>query len=193
MNKTDTPRCVAESMADEYEKLKGYANRIAWSDGTLAEDAVQHAFSKAYEPDKFCKMINKSWPFNTIRRYVKKEWKRRRIFVGLPPTKSIEEKAQAPDFSGKPNNKQYLKSIKEGMTWFIRKRYPRAHALYAYFFDIWCYKEIWEYTWKEMQEKFPDTSMIEVQSRCSEILKEFNRYFARKKQDGHRRSPSHNR
>jgi len=147
----------------------------------LSKDSVSHAYIKANKPDKICKINNPWWVYNTVREYIRSTWKKaqkeRKAHISIA---GMEEKGRLTDFTEDLITKEYLNFIMNEVISFIRKRYPKAHSKYTFYFEIFCYKKKWGVPWEEIQEKFPGVNTKEVQSRISEILKKFKKYHTKK-------------
>ena len=174
--------CVIDFIEENYKILFKFAMNRSGGDRELSADAVSHAFIRANEPDIICKIYNEWWAYNRIKEYIRAYWKKRgkeREIITFIDW--INEKGELLDFGEDAVIKEYLDFILDKVISFIRKRYPQSQEKYIHYFEICCYQKLTGDPWDIVQHNFPKLNIKEVQSRCSEILKEFRAYYLPRK------------
>jgi len=171
--------CVTFFIEKNPNLLLGYAFKRSGGNWQIAEDSVSFVNVKSHEADVFCKIYNRWWPFNQIKEFIKKEWKRKRKEVDKPLILDFVDHNQnvEKDFI----TKDYLIFITREFSAFVRKKYPRAHTKYMFYFQIWRSHKLSGRSIEDIQADFPDTNMKEVESRCSAMISEFIKYLKKKK------------
>jgi hypothetical protein len=163
------------------DELFGLAVKISHGNQELAKDALSDATAKAFEPQNDCKFKSVEKYMGVMRNYVRREVRIKQKY--LP--KNVESLPDERPIDVAIGEKSILSDESEHMiNDFIDYNFPRSSNTYKFYVRIYIEKVVGGYSWKEMQERYPNIKMNVVQARCAEIFKKFRKYLEKKGHKG---------